>query len=113
MKSSAPGKRTSNVEQPDVEVLSVSPHGIWLSVLGREHLLRYDEHPWFREAPVSHLFNVELLHGQHLHWPVCDVDLHVDSLEHPEHFPLLSRAREKPAAKRRTRPRRATAGPQP
>ena len=103
MKSSAPGKRTSEAEPPDVEVLSVSPHGIWLSVLGREHLVRYDEHPWFRDVPVSQLFNVELLHGQHLHWPDCDVDLHVDSLEHPERFPLVSRKPSRPAQKARPR----------
>ena len=69
----------------------------------RELLVRYDGHPWFREAPVSQLFNVELLHGQHLHWPDCDVDLHVDSLEHPERFPLVSRKPSRPSQKARPR----------
>jgi len=34
-----------------------------------------------------------LLHGDHLHWPGLDVDLHLESIEHPERFPLLARER--------------------
>jgi hypothetical protein len=104
MKSSAAGKNTSKrASAPDVEILSVSPHGIWLSALGQEHLLRYDDHPWFRNAPVAHIFNVQLLHGHHLHWPDCDVDLHIDSLSSPERFPLAS---QKAGAKPKTASRR-------
>ncbi|MBI3202415.1 MAG: DUF2442 domain-containing protein [Myxococcales bacterium] len=99
MKSSAAGKRTSARRQrADVEILSVSPHGIWLLVRGVEHLLRQDEHPWFTHATVAEIFDVRLLHGEHLWWPALDVDLHVDSLAHPERFPLKSKQR--PAAKR-------------
>ena len=90
MKSSAAGTSTSR-NAPDVEILSVSHHGIWLNALGQEHLLRYDDHPWFSGVPVSQIFNVRLLHGTHLWWPDCDVDLHIDSLSHPERFPLTSR----------------------
>ena len=102
MRSSAPGIRTSKVDAPEVESLSVSPHGIWLSALGLEYLLRYDDHPWFRDVPVSQIWNVQLLHGHHLFWPECDVDLHLDALDHPEHFPLVSRV--KPANRARKRP---------
>jgi hypothetical protein len=78
-----------------VEVLSVSPHAIWLQVNGEEHLLRYDDHPWFRDARVAEIFNVELKHGVHLRWPDLDVDLHVDSLREPERFPLVDRRRRR------------------
>lgn len=91
MKSSQPGKRTSKNKSSDVEVVSVSPQGICLHVLGDEYLLRYDDHPWFRDVPVSKIFNVQLLHGQHLIWPDCEIDLHVDSLRTPERYPLISK----------------------
>jgi hypothetical protein len=30
----------------------------------------------------------------HLHWPELDVDLHVDSIIHPERYPLVAAAAE-------------------
>ena len=72
------------------EVLNVSPHGFWLFVAGREHFLGFDNFPWFRNAPVGQLFNVEFSHGNHLHWPELDVDLDLERIEHPEKFPLVA-----------------------
>jgi hypothetical protein len=69
----------------------VSPHGLWLAVGDKEFLVSFNEYPSFRDARLSELFAVELLHGVHLHWPLLDVDLHVDALELPERFPLVSR----------------------
>jgi hypothetical protein len=37
----------------------------------------------------------------HLYWPDLDVDLAVESIEHPERFPLVSRA---PSSSSRRRP---------
>ena len=87
MKSSALGKNTSRVEVQDI-----SPHGVWLYVLGREYLLPYQQFPWFKGARVSDVFNVELIHKSHLHWPSLDIDLDVESLQHPEDFPLVYRS---------------------
>ena len=96
MKSSAAGKRTSTGKgSSDVEVLSVSPHGIWLLVRNVEYLLGYDQHPWFADATVGEIFDVRLLHDQHLWWPSLDVDLHMDSLAHPERFPLKAKPRSR------------------
>jgi hypothetical protein len=36
---------------------------------------------------------VELPSPDHLYWPGLDVDLAVESIEHPEQFPLVSKAR--------------------
>ena len=74
-----------------VEVLNVSPHGFWLLVGGREFLLTYDAFPWFRQATMGQLFNVELHHGDHLYWPELDVDLDLERVEHPEKFPLVAK----------------------
>jgi hypothetical protein len=73
------------------EVLNVSPHGFWLFVAGKEYFLGFDDFPWFCDAPVSRLFNVEFSHGRHLYWPDLDVDLDLERIEHPEKFPLVAR----------------------
>ena len=84
MKSSALGKSTS-----PVEVQEISHHGIWIYVKGREYFLPYKDYPWFKEAKISEVFNVQLLHGMHLHWPDLDVDLELEALQHPEKYPLI------------------------
>lgn len=78
------GKNTLNVE-----VSNISMHGIWLYVNGKEYFLPYDEYPWFKDAKIKEIHNVQLLHESSLHWPELDVDLELDSLEHPEKYPLF------------------------
>jgi hypothetical protein len=68
----------------------------------RESFLPFAEFPWFREAPIAAVVRVEFTPPDHLHWPLLDVDLSVESLRNPERFPLVSRVRPKPARRRRT-----------
>ena len=75
-----------------VEVTNVSPSGFWLLVEGREHFVPFKAFPWFREATIAALTNVLLPSPHHLYWPALDVDLAVDSLDHPERYPLVSGA---------------------
>lgn len=72
-----------------VEVQNISQNGIWIFVNDREYFLSYKDYPWFKDAKVSQINNVKLLHGSHLHWPDLDVDLELDSLQHPEQYPLI------------------------
>jgi hypothetical protein len=74
-----------------VEVTNVSPHGFWLLVSDEELFLPFAQFPWFKEAPIGKLFHVELLSKNHLYWPELDVDLALESIHHPERFPLISR----------------------
>ena len=96
MRSELPGKHTS-----DVEVTNVSPHGFWLLVDERELFVPFEAFPWFEDATVRELGDVERPSAHHLYWPALDVDLALESLEHPERFPLVSRA---PSARKRARP---------
>jgi hypothetical protein len=87
-----------------VEVTHVSAEGFWVSYLGRERLLSFEEFPWFLRAAIDELLNVEAPHAGHLHWPDLDVDLTIDSIDHPERFPAVSRmdrGNTRPRAKRR------------
>ena len=74
----------------EAEILNVSPHGVWILAKDKEHFLDYDQFPWFSEQPIAKIFNVELLHGHHLYWKDLDVDLDLDSIEHPEQYPLVA-----------------------
>ncbi len=86
MKSKAGGESTL-----DVEVTYISKHGFWLLLAEKELFLSFSEFPWFKGAAVSAILNVQLLHADHLYWPDLDVDLAVESIEHPEKFPLVAK----------------------
>jgi len=88
MRSATRGKNTSVVE-----VTNVSKHGFWLWLAEREHFLSFEDFPWFKEVSIGELCNVELPSPHHLYWPDLDVDLAVESLGHPDRFPLVSRSR--------------------
>ncbi|MGQ0736753.1 MAG: DUF2442 domain-containing protein [Acidobacteriota bacterium] len=75
-----------------MEVTNVSPHGFWLFVGERELFVPFKEFPWFREASVREIANVQLPSPHHLYWPDLDIDLAVESLEQPEKYPLVSKA---------------------
>jgi hypothetical protein len=81
-----PGTSTSGAE-----VTNISRHGVWLLVDDRELFMPFEEFPWFADAAVKAIVNVERPQPDHLYWPDLDVDLCVDSIEHPEKYPLRAR----------------------
>ena len=88
MKSLEPGKDIS-----PVEVTNVSRHGLWVFLQEREYFLPYDKFPWFKNARLSEILDVQLLHGFHLHWPALDLDLDTTILDNPEDSPLVASPR--------------------
>jgi hypothetical protein len=90
MKSATLGRSTSQVE-----VTNVSPHGFWLFVGEQELFVSFKDFPWFKDASIQQISRVELPSAHHLYWPDLDVDLAVDSLTHPERYPLVSQAQPK------------------
>lgn len=86
MKSATLGKPTSSAE-----VTNISRHGFWLLVADEELFVSFKEFPWFKDASVSEILNVEWPQPHHLYWPDLDVDVAVESIKHPEKFPLISK----------------------
>lgn len=86
MKSARIGNATSAPE-----ITHISSHGFWLLAGGREIFLDYDHFPWFRHATVAQITTFECLHGHLFHWPLLNVDLDLERMEHPERFPLVSK----------------------
>ena len=76
-----------------VEVTNISRHGFWLLLGDQERFVPFKAFPWFRDASVADLTAVQLPSPHHLRWPKLDIDLAVDSLDHPERYPLISRGR--------------------
>lgn len=73
-----------------VEVTNISKYGFWLLLGDEELFLPFSEFPWFRDANVAKILHVELPSSHHLYWPELDIDLAVESIRHPEQFPLVS-----------------------
>jgi hypothetical protein len=84
MKSEPLGINTS-----ETEVTNISRHGLWLLIDEEELFLSFDEFPWFREASLSAILNVERQGSVHIRWPALDLDLTLDSIRHPEKYPLI------------------------
>ena len=71
-----------------VEINIISKKGFWISVNEQEFFLPFSEYPWFRKATIEQIYDLQLLHGDHLYWKNLDVDLDVNSLKNPEAYPL-------------------------
>lgn len=100
--SGKPGKISSGCE-----IANISPFGLWVLVSGHEYFLDHKRFPWFKGAAVEDVLNVESPRAGHLRWPALDVDLHLDSIDSPEQFPLVARpkAQKKGPARKTKRSR--------
>jgi hypothetical protein len=81
-----PGTSTSRVE-----VSNVSRHGLWLLTGDEELFVSFEHFPWFRSATIEQISRVELPTADHLHWPLLDIDLSIQSIRDPASFPLVAR----------------------
>jgi Protein of unknown function (DUF2442) len=74
-----------------IEVTNISGHGVWLLVGDRELFMSYDDFPWFKDAPVGKVLNVEEPSPGHFYWTDLDVDLGIETIENPQKFPLKAK----------------------
>jgi hypothetical protein len=86
MKSKAVGENTSKVE-----ITNISAFGVWIIINDTEYFMPYSEYPWFKEAKVTDILNVQLINNNHLYWKELDIDLEVASLKDLEKYPLIYR----------------------
>lgn len=76
------------IDTSGAEVTNISRHGFWVLLDARELFLSFDEFPWFTDAAVGAILNMERPQEHYLRWPELDVDLAVESIEHPSRYPL-------------------------
>ena len=86
MSSQALGENTSLTE-----VTNVSAHGLWLLSGETELFLSYKDFPWFKNAPIGEVLNVEEPTPGHFYWPDLDVDIGLETIENLERFPLKAK----------------------
>lgn len=71
--------------------MSISRYGFRMLINGKEYFLAFKDFPWFREATISPITSVQLIHSHHPKWADLDVDLELVSLENPEKYPLIAK----------------------
>ena len=79
----------NNSSNTSASVLMINAQGIMLSVLGHDYFLSYNRIPWMQDAPIRSVLNVQMSGPEAIEWPDLDVDLELDSLRHPERYPLV------------------------
>ena len=79
----------NNSANTSVSVLMINAQGILLSVQGQDYFLSYNRIPWMRDAAIKCVLNVQMSGRNSIEWPDLDVDLEIESLKHPERYPLV------------------------
>ena len=79
----------NNTSSTLVCVLMINAQGIMLSVLGNDYFVSYNRIPWMQDAPVRSVLNVQMSGNRAIEWPDLDVDLEIESLQHPERYPFV------------------------
>ncbi|MGB5179489.1 MAG: DUF2442 domain-containing protein [Gammaproteobacteria bacterium] len=73
------------------EITNISSNGVWLLSNDREFFMSYDDFPWFKDVPIGKILKVEEPTPGHYYWPELDVDIGIETIEHPGRFPLKSK----------------------
>ena len=69
----------------------VMASGLWLLAGDKEIFLPYEDFPWFKDVPIGQILNVQEPTPGHFYWPDIDVDLGLETIEHPDRFPLKAK----------------------
>ena len=81
-------------ELTQVRVLMINDKGIMLSVKGNDYFISYNRIPWMKNACISDALGVQMSGRNAIEWPKLDIDLEIDSLKHPERYPLIMKRNE-------------------
>ena len=76
------------------KVLMINDKGIMLSVKGNDYFISFNRIPWLKSATIMDALNVKMSGRNAIEWPTLDIDLEIDSLKHPERYPLIMKRNE-------------------
>jgi hypothetical protein len=92
-----------------VEILNLSPFGMWLLVNKKEYFVDYEKYPWFRKSTIEQIEDVQVSGlGSGVYWPKLDIDVELDALDHPERYPLVAKIKQ-PSKRVKRRVRKSAA----
>lgn len=84
----------NNTNAISASVLMINNQGVMISVEGNDYFLSYNRVPWMKDATVRNILNIKMSGKNAIEWPDLDIDLEIDSLKHPERYPLVMRRNE-------------------
>ena len=82
-------KKPGKLISPKAEVQNISHQGIWVVVNNQELFMPFTQFPWFLQATIEQIYNLEVLHQHHLYWPQLDIDIDIESIKNPHAYPLV------------------------
>jgi len=71
------------------KVVSINPTGLVVQINEEEYQVPFSRVPWFWSAKVEDVFDVRMNGLDEIRWDKLDVDLDIESLKHPEKYPLI------------------------
>jgi hypothetical protein len=74
-------------------LINISPFGFWLSSEDKEYFLPFEKFPFFLNAKLEDLFDVEEIKKGHFYWKKLDIDLNEDIINNPDKYPLIANIR--------------------
>lgn len=83
------GTNTLVNNQNTVEISNISPFGIWILLNDTEYFIDYNDYPYFQNASIRDISNVEVDFSKNLHWNNLDIDIEFDAIENPEKYQLM------------------------
>lgn len=84
----------TNSLDTSVNVLMINDKGIMLSVKGNDYFISFNRIPWLKSASIMDALDVKMSGRNAIEWPKLNVDLEIDSLKHPERYPLIMKRNE-------------------
>lgn len=84
----------SNSSNTSANVLMINDKGLMLSVLGQDYFISFNRLPWMKDAAIRDVLDVRMCGDDAIEWPKLDIDLEIDSLKHPERYPLVMKRNE-------------------
>jgi len=71
------------------KVVSINSTGLVVHINGEEYQIPFLRVPWFRNAKVEDVFDLRMNGLDEIRWDTLDIDLDIESLKHPEKYPLI------------------------
>ena len=84
----------SNSSNTSANVMMINDKGLMLSVLGQDYFISFNRLPWMKDAAIRDVLDVQMCGDDAIEWPKLDIDLEIDSLKHPERYPLVMKRNE-------------------
>ncbi len=75
----------------EAEVTNISKHCFWVLLVDEEIAVPFAEFPWFKNATVEQITDIQRPSLDHLYWPQLDIDLSIQSIRNPASFPLVAK----------------------